>query len=332
MARKASIRDVAEKAGVSVGTVSHYLNGRAVSKERTQWIEKAIRDLGFSSNLLARGMRTQQPPVVGLCVPFTTFSNFSELVDELEQKVSEATFEVMQVLSRHDPELEMKRIQRLAAYKVRGLLLVPSLSPGNMLDYLDSIKLPTVILNRVMPDESRFDQVGVDHRGQMREVGRGLIRRGHRSILFVVRFPSLNVTIQRVEGLRDAIAECPDNVELDVCSCGDDPGEYGETLIARMKGDAPPTALVLSNSNIAAWSIASLRGAGARPDVDMLTLDSPNWVELVDPPLSFIRQPNRNMAALAWQCLSNRIENPDEPAKTILFNAKIEWRTRREPS
>src|SRR5262245_57520009 len=103
---KARIQDVAKSAKVSVGTVSHYLNGRFVSKERSRRIKKAIEDLGFTGNLLAKAMRTQRSSVVGLCVPFTTFSNYAALIDALEQRASDASYDVMQVVSRQDPQKE----------------------------------------------------------------------------------------------------------------------------------------------------------------------------------------------------------------------------------
>lgn len=330
MARKPSIRDVAEAAGVSVGTVSHYLNDRSVSKVRADRIKKAIMDLGFTSNALARGMRSQKSTVIGLCAPFTTFSNFSTLVDELEQNVSEANFEVMQVLSRHDPEREMVRVRRLADYKVRGMLLIPSFKPQQMLDFLYKVEIPTVIINRVMPEETRFDQVGVDHRGQTREIASRLIEEGHRSITFVARYPDLDLTRQRIDGLRDAVSASGQDVELEFIACGDVSSDYRDTLTKRLKSKDRPSYLILSNSRIAIWSVEVVRAANV--EIGILTLDHPEWAEFVEPRISFVRQPNVEIAALAWRCLSERIENLDEMPKTILLNARIEWLNLSAPS
>lgn len=324
---KVSIKDVARAAGVSVGTVSHYINGRAITKARSERIERAIKELGFSGNLLARGMRKQQSPVVGLCVPYTTFSNFSSLVDALDEKVSEASYEMMQVLSRQDSRHEFQRVQRLAAFKAVGLILVPSLQPEAMLDFLYEIQMPTVIVSRPLPGEARFDQVGVDHKRQMRQIGHEAIARGHRSILFVVRFPTLIVTRQRFEGLGEAIEQSGSDVALEMMPCGDDEAAYAALLQERLSRRDRPTMVIASNSRIAAWSLPHTRRKrrGAVP-VALMTLDHPEWAEIVNPPVSHVVLPNREIADLAWQCLQNRIENPDSSPKRILLDAKVEWR------
>src|SRR6185503_2112025 len=78
---KVTVADVARRAGVSVGTVSNVLNGReSVSESRKMEVLSAIRDLGFTQNLLAKGMRLQRSNVVGLCMPYSSYSNFSALV------------------------------------------------------------------------------------------------------------------------------------------------------------------------------------------------------------------------------------------------------------
>lgn len=323
--QKVRIKDVAKAAGVSVGTVSHYLNGRFVSAERAERIRAAITELGFSSNLLARGMRMQRSPVIGLCVPYTTFSNFSTLVDAIEERVSEASFELMQVLSRQDPEKELARVRRLAAYKVGGLFLVPSLEPDAMLDHLASIGLPTVIVSRLLPDEDRFDQVAVDHRRQLQMVGRELVARGHRSILLVARFPKLVVTRLRIEGLEAAAEAGGAGVEVMAC---DGEADFAAQFAARMTGPGRPSAVILSNGVIAAWTIQALRRLGlAYPaDLSLVTLDDPGWADLVEPPVTHIPQPSQEIARLAWEALARRMEDPSCLTRRVLLDTKVEWR------
>ena len=90
-----TIMDVARRAEVSVGTVSNVLNGTIrVSEAKRQRVAAAIAELGYSQNTLARSLRKRQSPLVGLCLPFTSISYFSALLDACESVVP---FELMRM-------------------------------------------------------------------------------------------------------------------------------------------------------------------------------------------------------------------------------------------
>src|SRR5690606_36233285 len=91
--KPATINDVAQLAGVSVGTVSNVLNNRStVSASRRERVLRAIEQLGFSGSMLARGMRAQSNSLVGLCVPHTGFANLAALADTLDERSVSANY------------------------------------------------------------------------------------------------------------------------------------------------------------------------------------------------------------------------------------------------
>jgi LacI family transcriptional regulator, galactose operon repressor len=325
MRPKVRIKDVAQAANVSVGTVSHYLNGRFVSEERSRRIKQAIDELGFTSNLLAKSMRMQRSSVIGLCVPFTGFSNFSLLANALEQRVSDANFELMQVLSRQDPVKEFRRICKLVDFRVDGLLLVPSLEPQNMLDHLHRSNVSTVIVGRFLPSEQRFDQVALDHEKIMRRVAGELIGRGHRNLLFVVHWPALIVTQLRLKALRDAIGDSGEEVRFEMLACAAREEEFDEQLGEALNSQPVPTGIILSNGVIAGWTLKGLRRRGIEypRDVSLVSLDNPGWADLVSPPIGYVEQPSDELASLAWRFLSERIQGSEVPPQRVLLDAEI---------
>jgi len=260
--------------------------------------------------------------------PFTTFSNYAALIDALEQRASDAKYDVMQVVSRQDPLKEFQRIERLVAFKVGGIMLVPSLEPQKMLDFLHKNNVPTVIVSRLIPDEKRFDQVAVDHKQTMMRVVQEFIAKGHRDLLFMVRFPTLVVTRQRVEGLKQAIEQSASRVRYKVMECSDDETEFDAQLAAAFKGRAAPSGIIFSNGMIASRVIPVLRRRGiAYPkDVSLLTLDNPGWTELVVPKLSYVEQPSRELADMAWRCLAERMQDPLAPPRRVLLDDTIQLR------
>lgn len=323
-----TVRDVAARADVSVGTVSHFLNGRFVSDERRKRIQTAIDKLGFTNNLLAQGMRKQRSQVIGLCVPNTMFTNFSTLVDALDQRASEENFEMMQVLSRQDPENEYVRVKRLLSYKVGGLFLVPSLEPWRMLDAIHASGTPMVIVSRPIPEDHRFDQVSVDHQEALREVGRLFLSHGHRHLLLVARLPTLIVTRQRMAGLREALDGTSDGTSLSLFESGDDREQYQQRLIEALSASPRPTGLVLSNGLIATWTIAAIRSMGLSypRDISLMVLESPEWCALVTPAVSTVRQPTQEISEIAWARLQQRMREPSGKTRSVLLKPIIELR------
>src|SRR5262245_60979399 len=100
MARKPTIVDVAERAGVSVGTVSHVLNARGnVSSARRGRVAAAMAELGFVPNAVAQSLRRSESRVVGLCTPLTSSAYFAALLEMFEDLAAAQGYELMQVLS-----------------------------------------------------------------------------------------------------------------------------------------------------------------------------------------------------------------------------------------
>jgi LacI family transcriptional regulator len=316
-----TIIEVAERAKVSVGTVSHVLNGVVkVSPERRARVLKAIEEMGYTRNMLAQGLRRQRSRVVGLCVPHTTVSYFAALVNAFEGMAAARGYEMMQVLSRQDPATELERITSLLRYKVGGLILVPCNQPKETLDFVANSTVPVVVVDRPLANDMRFDQVTFDNRSAMHEAAKGLIGLGHRRILFVVRYRSLIVTQDRIEGLKLAAAEAQQPVTVDVMESGDDETSFRARLAAELKRQRY-TAVVFSNSMAGAWIIRALRAFGLKcpDDISLLAFDEPEWADIISPSLAMVRQPTREIAQKAWELLIGRMNGEaTEPRRIVL--------------
>jgi LacI family transcriptional regulator len=323
-----TITDVAELAGVSVGTVSNVLNNRpSVSEARRLRVHKAIEELGFSGSMLAKGMRAQSNSLVGLCIPNTGFANLAALADTLDSRAVDANFELIQVISRYDSKRELARIRRLIAYRAAGLIIVPGLDPEPVFDYLYSTKLPTVIINRLVQNERRFDQVTIDHEKSLYEVSRKLLDWGHTDIMLAVQYPTLSVTRQRIDTLARAVNDAGGTATWRVMECGQDekafPQIFAETL--RQGG---PSVIIASNSALTQWITLAMREQGIRcpDDVSLLALEEPDWARLVEPELSAVQQPTREIARIAWDLLISRINGSSDDPVIIRCDGRINFR------
>jgi len=324
--RAPTILDVARRAGVSIGTVSNVLNGTArVSDDRRARVETASRELGFRLNGLAQGLRRRRSGIVGLCVPATASAYFAALAEAFEEVAGGLGLGVMQVLTHGDPAIELERIGALLARRTDGLVLVPSTAPQEALDTIARAGAPTVLVDRMVEDD-RFDQVGIDDAGAMREVTRHLLAIGHQRLLFIVRHPELVTTRARIAAFTATTTEA--------CAAGllmirnDHEAAFAQQLAARLGGTAAPTAIVASNSIIAQWVLAALRRHGLRwpDDVSVLSFDEPVWGGLVEPALSVVRQPVEAIARTACQLLLDRIDDPAAPTRRVVLPVEVVWR------
>ena len=167
-------------------------------------------------------------------------------------------FEVVQVLSHSDPEIECRRLSALLAHRLAGLLLVPSARSGASLDLVTREGLPTVILDRPT-QHGRFDEITIDNKGAMRDVVARLIALGHRRLLYVVSYPHLITTRHRIDAFRRAARGSGLTVSTEVMQRGRDEQEFGARLAGAMCHRDHPTALIASNSLVALWMIRTLQ-------------------------------------------------------------------------
>jgi LacI family transcriptional regulator len=327
--RKITIGDVAALAGVSVGTVSNVINGRAaVSAKRRERVENAIKELSFSSSLIAKGMRNQRYPVVGLCVPNMTSTNFVSMSDALEGHATAAGFELVQVIARHDPAREAARIERLIASRASGVMVLPTLRGDTVLARLVASAMPTVMINRFANEEPEVDQVLVDHRSAFFRATRNLISWGYDRVIVATQFPRFSVVQQNISGVRDATAESGRNIVVEILKCGVTQNGFREQLAEALRPSGSRTVLIASSGLLAAWSIEALRTLKRTipGDIGLLCAEEPDWAQAVWPTLSCIQQPTRELAQIAWDLLARRIEGEMQAPITIRCDARVNFR------
>jgi len=321
----ATIADVAHRAGVSVGTASNVVNRRGnVRSERERRVWDAIAALRYVPNGVAQSLRRQRSRVVGLCAPLTSSAYFAALLDAFEDIASAQGYEVMQVLSRHDPALEERRVRALIARKVDGLIVIPSASPQPTFDLLAQSGVPAVIVDRLSAD-NRFDYVTLDDYGAMRAVTRALLGRGHRRLLYVVRYPHLVTTRRRIEAFRATVRRTRGAV-AEVCVREPDDAAFTRQLGAILDRADRPTVSIGSNSALTLALLKLLRqyGVVVPRDMSLIAFDAPDWSELLTPRLSIVRPPTRDIARSAWELLLRRMGDPGIATERVELSASIE--------
>jgi len=324
---RATMADVATAAEVSIGTVSHVLNGTvAVSDDRRKRVIAAIEKLGYRPNMLAQSLRRHRTSVVGVCVPHVANTFFLQLVESFERLSIADGWENIHVFARLDQDHLREKMDWLVKLNVNGIILLPSIDAKETLDSIFQSGVPTVVVDRPL-DDDRFDQVVTDAAGAMQEVIRGIAARNHRTILFATASLEYLVTKRRIAGLRQALAEHPD-LEVRIIEIEGSEEGLVRQLASEFVADHPPTAVIVGSGQIAARMLRAMRKLGNLipywPAV--VSFDQPDWADLSSPQISVVRHPVEAIAAKAWQMLIDRMSGHHGPGRHFLLSGQVDLR------
>jgi LacI family transcriptional regulator len=318
----ARIRDVAERAAVSVATVSRVLNGDPrVDHELRDRVRSAAAELGYRPNRLARNLRRQQMEAIGVVVPDIENPHFAEMVRVVEGIALDLGHRVLVCNTDEDAARQAACLQMLADERVSGIVLSPS-DPDGSIEHLRDLSIPVVAIDRTLT-HGATDAVVADNVPAVRAATQRLIDTGHSNIAFVGGRSEVETGSERQEGYLAAIEAAG---LTPVLADGGFRRDAAEAAVAGLLGgNCQVTALMVANNLMALGAIRAIRAAGLRiPDhMAVISVDNPPWAELLDPPLTVIAQPIRAMAVRAVELLFQRLDGAEAPPAREIFPLEL---------
>ena len=198
----ATIYDIAERAGVSMATVSRVINRMPhVSEKSRERVEQAIRELHYVPNAYARSLSNSKSNIIGVIVPEITNPFFGEIIHGITEIGDQNGLNVMFFNSDETAVKEMHALQILQQYKVCGLIMTPveginSYDPAYV-KQLKRLNIPIVLMDRDVIN-SGFDGVYFDDRTALFDLTSVLLDRGHRRIAALIGNPEHVISQNRV--------------------------------------------------------------------------------------------------------------------------------------
>lgn len=320
--KNATLKDVAEACGLSIATVSRYLNHSIkLPRATTDRIDAAIAGLSYQPNPHARSLSLGRSETIGLVVPDISNPYFAHLAAAVEQAASEVGLGLVlcPTLSRTDRELDYLR--RLSRRHVDGLLFITNNGDDPALakalqgaatvvlvdDDIDGSTAPTI-----MADSEQGGRLATAH----------LLAAGHRRLAFVGGPAGLSSSRSRIAGFRGAIAESGLDVTVTAEITGHYSAAHGRAAAERILAlDEPPTAIFAASDEIVLGMLAVFKQRGVKvgADISVVAFDDVGPLELFDPPLTAIRQPVTAMGRRAVERVLGLIKGEaSEPATEIL--------------
>jgi LacI family transcriptional regulator len=321
--RVKTMKDVAQRARVSVSTVSHVLNGtRKVSEGTRGDVLAAVEELSYRPNLLAKGLKTRRTYTIGLLISDIQNSFFTSVVRGVEDEALSRGYHLFLCNTDEDPEREDEYITELAKKRVDGLMVAPSARRGDHVGRLRDEGVPFVFVDRDVEGVDA-DVVSVDNRAGMRLIAEHLVGLGHRRIAMISGPLDKASGYERHLGLRDALADLGVELEDSLVRFGDFRTSSGREGARELLGfPSPPTALVTANNQMTLGALLTINemGLGVPGDVSVVGFDDPEWAPLTGPPLTTLAQPTYEMGVRAAEMLLDRIETgPGEESRKVLL-------------
>lgn len=321
-----TIRDVAERAGVSTTTVSHVINKtRFVSEALSRRVVDAIKELNYQPFGLARSLRTKASGTIGIVIPDNTNPFFAEVVRGIEDYCYVHGYSVFLCNSDGVPDREYHHLRLLMEKGVDGLVLVSAGDDRDSLELLEGRKIPKVIIDREV-ESLDTNSVLIDNLRGGYDAANHLLNLGHTRIGCITGPSQVTPSGQRLQGFTRAIQERGLIVAEELIVTGDFRSQSGaDGLIRLMQNQEPPTAVFACNDMMAIGALSAAREMGIEVPgrLSLVGFDDIALASLVIPRLTTVAQPKRELGETGAKLLLRRIREGDRKASAIILKPAL---------
>lgn len=321
----ATIRDIKNRTGLSLATISKYLNGGNVLPQNKALIEEAIEALHYEVNELARGLVTNRTRIIGVLVYDIECVFVGKMLHHLGLELHKRGYGMLICDSRNDEKMEVENLQFLMNKKVDGIIVLAVHLNSEFLKPVKEQKLPVVLLDRAFRDEE-YDCVKIDNRTAAFRAVNELIRNHHRRIAMIgsdVEYTG----VEREKGFMEAMDEAGLPVREEYLRLGKHSFELGyRGMKELLELPEPPTAVFMGNYETTLGGIMAVNESSLTcpEDISLVGFDDLVMTGVLQPKMWIVVQPMKQMCEKAVEMLLNRVEKKEEgPALRMSFSARL---------
>lgn len=324
-----TIRQIAKRAGVSLGTVSHVLNNSAKVRETLRSkVMAAVKDLGYEPSQLARGLSRNAMDLLGMIVPDITNPFFPGVVRGAEDVAFKHGQRLILCNTDNDPDKEISYFSDLRAFRASGVLIIPAIETK----IIEAIRPggPPVVFVARYPEHWTGDSVVADNESGGYQAGKHLLQLGHRNFGVISGPLHLNTSRSRLEGFKHALSSSGIRLIPEFVQEARYNSESGHMAALRLLQMLPrPTAIFAANDLMAIGALAAIHEMNLRcpEDVSIVGFDNLEIAPFTAPALTTIHESGYQMGATACRLLLERIEKTDTPPNKLVLPVELRARS-----
>ncbi|MGG3468611.1 LacI family DNA-binding transcriptional regulator [Neobacillus pocheonensis] len=327
-----TIKDVAKLANVAPSTVSRVIaNHSRISEATKRKVKKAMEQLGYHPNENARSLASQSTQTIGLVMPSSgdvVFQNpfFSMVLQGISEGSHKNKYAMYLTTGKSDEETFEAVIRMVQGKRVDGLILLNSKVEDKLISYLRRRDFPFVVIGKPFKDAEEITHVDNDNVRAMREATEYLIDYGHRKIAFIGGSLELMVTVDRLDGYKQALNKANIPIKNEYILHGEFLREGGQEAVSELMAlEQRPTSLVVVDDLMALGVLSTLDELGVKvpEEISVVSFNNVLLAEMSKPPLTSMDINIFDLGYQATRSLIEIIENRAEPTKRIIIPHKL---------
>jgi len=319
---KKTIYDVAEKAGVSIATVSKVINntGRISEKTRKK-VWSIMEELDYQPSAVASALSGKSTFTIGLTLPDLANPYFAEIARAIEDQGRKYGFNVFMCSTDNDAHKEEEYYQLFMKKRVDGIIMVSRDKQNVIVKKILSEKVPLVMIAREFFSAPVTSVMVDDYYGGM-QAGQHLLQQGHKRIAVIVENLTELGSKERLRGCSDATKEAEAELKPSYILEGGytlDSGKAAMKELLELK--KRPTAVFACNDVLAIGAIQAVRESGLRvpEDVSIVGYDNTILATIVDPPLTTVAQPMQEIGERSVALLVEQIQSKESVRQRVVL-------------
>lgn len=321
----ATIRDVARKAGVSVATVSRVVNNQGGVRPATaEKINKAMQELNYIPNVLARSVASQKSYLLGMIIPDIENPFFAAVYTGVNKIAGESSYTTLLGDSEDKIEREEELVRTMLEHRASGLILTPVFENAEWLSRV-KIDVPVCLVDRDI-EGMDCDRVLIDNVSGAYEATKLLIKNGHTRIGVITGPLDSTPGKERYNGYQKCLKEQGIPIEPVLVKIGDFREGSGYRLGGELlKAENPPTAILSCNNLMTLGLLEAINSSEVKvgSDVAVVGFDDISVATLMEPRLTVVSRPMREMGEWAAKLLLKRIINPNSPKQLVMMTPNL---------
>jgi len=318
------MKDVAERAGVSIATVSHVLNRtRYVAPETRKRVQAAIRELRFFKDAHARRLARGQSDFFGLIVSDITNPFFPELIRGFELAALDRGFETLLCNTNYEPRRSEAGVRMMIENKVRGVAVMTSKLAPQLIEDLTANHVAVVSLDLGFAG-SYTANIRVDYARGIRQAINHLHKLGHKDIAFISGPQSIRSAEVRRKAFASALRSCGLNPDRTIEGNHKIDGGMKAARLLLSQGKVP-SAILCSNDLTAIGTMKALQEAGLQipDDVSIVGFDDIYFASVTTPPMTTVSVPRGKVGELAFEALRDILRTKKRTGKSYIVRTKL---------
>lgn len=325
----ATMKDIANRTGLGLATISSYFNGGNVREKNRIKIEEAIEELHYEVNEVARGLKTNATKTIGVVIPELNNTFCAEIITGMEDVLRSHGYATIVCDCRTDRKLEREAVEFLTRKRVDGIINMPVDGEGNHLKKFRKTGKPVVLIDRSIQGLV-CDSVLVDNQKAAEDAVNIFLEKGHRSIGIIGGPEDIFTAQERLKGYCKALEHAGIPIRDSLISHGDYTIQGGMRELEKLVRDNPDmTAVFVTNYEMTMGAIIGINelGISIPEQLSVIGFDNLQFARACNPKLTVVSQPTEEIAHKVAGIILNRLEQGkdenQEPVCEKLFTEVI---------